>query len=240
MFSNRQEAGRRLGQLVAAQLAGMPEDKALPTIAVGLPRGGVPVGKEVATILQVPLTILVSKKIGAPFQPELALGAVSSRGVVILDKSLGDLVNRLDSYLQSQAAQLIEATKSREETWLRIAGIQAPMFTGKRVIVIDDGIATGMTTLAALRSIASEHPARLILAVPVISRQAYYRLRPECDGIIAIEAPADLQAIGQFYEDFHQVEDDEMLSSLAAANKQVHSAENSSPPRRDQAYEHRL
>ena len=219
MFRNRQEAGKLLAALVAKKLNARPADAALPTIVVGLPRGGVPVAREVAAALRIPLTILVSKKIGAPFQPELALGAVSSRGVVVLDDEVAACTGQLQSYVQTEAQELARSTQEKEKNWLRRAGEQPVRFHGKRVIVVDDGIATGMTTLAALRSIREEVPARLILATPVIARQTCYRLQDDCDELIALLTPGDLSAIGKFYDDFHQVEDEEMLVDLIAAKR---------------------
>lgn len=221
MFRNRQEAGRLLANLVVKRLAGYPHLRETPTIVVGLPRGGVPVAREVAISLHAPLTILVSKKIGAPFQPEFALGAVTSRGTVVLDQNVDRTDGELQEYVHQQAGRLTRSTKELETGWLQAVGMQPVNFKGRCVIVVDDGVATGMTTLAALKAISAEQPAALILAVPVIAGQTCYRLQNDCDLIVALQAPSDLQAVGLYYEDFHQVEDQEMLNSLLEANQNV-------------------
>jgi predicted phosphoribosyltransferase len=220
MFRDRQEAGRLLAGLVAKQLASVSSSHGAPaaTVVVGLPRGGLPVAKEVALALNAPLTILVSKKIGAPCQPELAIGAVTSRGAMVLEESLRGQ-GKLVEYAEQQARQLAQITRVKEQDWLKQAHEQPVNFGGKFVIVVDDGVATGMTTLAALRSIADDRPARLILAVPVVASQTVLKLQGACDLVIALLAPSDLQAVGLYYEDFHQVEDDEMLDAIVVANK---------------------
>jgi putative phosphoribosyl transferase len=215
MFRNREEAGKLLGKKVFEILRAMPEFRPDKTVVVGLPRGGVPVAKQVAAALAVPLTILVSKKIGAPFQPELAIGAVCSSGVILLNKDLDYIIDDLKPYIESEKRRLTAVTKALEEKWTNAAGIQGLMNAkGKLVVLVDDGIATGMTILAAIKSLKASGASKIIVASPVISTRVAARLRLECDELITLLCPHEFQAIGQFYGDFHQVEDDEMISIL--------------------------
>lgn len=215
MFKNRKEAGKLLGEELSKTLNGLAHYQWLSAIIVGLPRGGVIIAREIADELNAKLTILVSKKIGIPFQPELAIGAVSSTGVVVLNKQLGVLIEKLHIHIDAEIKRLAETTKALEQQWLKAAGIQeAANFKKRSVIVVDDGVATGMTTLAALRSIRSQEPTCLVLATPIISVDAHSRLTSECDYIVSLIMPNDFNAIGEFYEDFHQVEDDEVVKTL--------------------------
>lgn len=213
MFTNRAQSGKLLAQKVKAALS---RRKPLQNIVVALPRGGVPVALEVAKAVVAPLTVLVSKKIGAPFQPEYAIGAVSSVGVVAINKDTGIPADVLQPYIESERKRLSEITKEAELKWLHSAGLKQQLdFHGRRAIIVDDGIATGMTALAAADSLKELGAAEIIIATPVIASETKSLLKPHCQEIIAVLEPSDLGAIGLFYEDFHQVPDDEVQEALA-------------------------
>ncbi len=215
MFDDRQHAGRLLAKHVVNVLSEEEKFSSLPVVVVGLPRGGIPVASEVASQLRAPLTLLVSKKIGAPFQPDLALGAVSSGGEVVLNQELLTFTKKLTPYLAAQTNRLKSATREIEDHWLLTAGLPKQSdFSGKCVIVVDDGVATGMTTLAALNTVRSQNAARVVLASPVISEQAVPLLQQHCDLIIALITPHNFRSVGQFYLDFSQVGDDEVVQIL--------------------------
>lgn len=216
MFKNREQAGKLLAKKVLEVLAQLPDYQADHTIVVGLPRGGVPVAKEIACALEAELTIRVSKKIGAPFQPELALGAVSSSGIVVLNEQLRYITERLEQYIESERKRLTEVTRELEVQWLEKAGIKHRLsLNGKLVVLVDDGVATGMTTLAAIRSLKREGASAVMLATPVISPNTSRWLQQDCDLVVALLTPHDFGAIGEFYQDFHQVDDDEMIETLS-------------------------
>ncbi len=215
MFSNRVEAGRRLAQKVAQTLNSKEDFHPSEAVVIGLPRGGVPVAAEVASVLRCPLDVLVSKKIAAPLQPELAIGAVSSHGIVVLEDKLVIRLGVTPGYIEQQKSRLIKETRELERHWLQAASIQdRPPLEGRVVIVVDDGIATGMTVLAALRTLQMRGAGMLVVATPVASWDAKRLLNDECDLFVALFMPFDFQAVGFFYNDFHQVEDREVVAAL--------------------------
>ncbi len=217
MFKNRQKAGELLAIKVAQALKQKQSCLSFDTVVIGLPRGGVPVAKEVAKTLRAPLTVLVSKKIGAPSQPELAIGAVSSAGVVVLNEEFGRFSQELEQYIDSQKVRLTETTKKLEESWLKAAGLLKPInLNNKRVVIVDDGVATGMTTLAAIRSVKLQQAKEIILAIPVIAFDTKEHLKNECDLIISLATPYLFRSVGEYYQDFHQVEDSEVIEDLKA------------------------
>jgi predicted phosphoribosyltransferase len=181
---------------------------------VGLPRGGVVVASEVAAALAAPLDILVVRKIGAPEQKELGVGAVVD-GVPVLDH---ELVRRLavpDSYLRDETALQIEEIRRREAAYRR--GRPAMALKDRTVIVVDDGVATGASTRAALRAVRRRGPARTVLAVPVASPETLRTLAAEADDVVCLETPEDFRAVGQFYEDFEQTADEQVIDLLDRA-----------------------
>ncbi|MBY0357924.1 MAG: hypothetical protein K2W82_07970 [Candidatus Obscuribacterales bacterium] len=213
MFRDRLHAGNLLGEALKKILTQNGND--LDTVIIALPRGGVPVARQIAENLSAPLSILVSKKIGAPYQPELALGAVSSTGVVVLNETLGIINDQVHPYIKTESNRLIDDTKTLQKRWLDQAGLSENQdLKNKQVILVDDGVATGMTTLAALRSLKELGALRTILATPIIASDARKRLENECDLIVGLENPNDFEAVGQFYMDFHQVDDTEMIKAL--------------------------
>ncbi len=218
VFKNRAHASELLAQtLLLARVDTRPTPD-METLVVALPRGGVPVALAVAVALHAPIDVLVSKKIGAPDQPEFAIGAVSSTGAVVTNTSLTQsYLHQLQPYISSERERLLHATQIIEAQWRKLAGTSAEAMNGRRVILVDDGIATGMTTLAALRSVRDKGASYVVLATPVIARDTLRRLSHECDLTVAVQVPEDLTAIALFYEDFHQVEDSEVIACLQAS-----------------------
>jgi putative phosphoribosyl transferase len=210
-FADRADAGRRLAARLAP-LAGAD------VVVLALPRGGVAVGFEIAAALKAQLDLVLVRKVGAPGMPELAVAALVDAG--------GEVVRVVDERIAADAAfppAHLDREAAREERELArrravYGGAGAPVpLLGRTAIVVDDGIATGTTMRAALLAIRRRHPARLILAVPVAPAEAIDALRSDVDEIVALETPEDFFAIGQFYADFHQMSDDEVLALLERA-----------------------
>jgi putative phosphoribosyl transferase len=221
MFRNRQHAGFLLARQVWRMANQDRPFDASQSMVVGLPRGGVTVALEIALALGCPLDVLVSKKIGAPDQPELAVGAVTSDGIVLVNEELIAVLGIKNSYIESQKAFLIGKTKILEEHWLESAGIkERPSMQNKQVIIVDDGIATGMTAIAAARSSRKRGAREIIITTPVMSSNAYALLQKECDQIVALNVLFDFAAIGQFYLDFEQVDDQEVVKALKQAKEE--------------------
>ncbi|MEE1941235.1 phosphoribosyltransferase family protein [Streptomyces sp. TRM 70361] len=211
-FHDRRRAGRRLaGPLCELQRAGELENP----LVLALPRGGVPVGDEVARALDAPLDVLVARKIGAPFNEELGVGAVAGEGPPLFDERslalLGLTAGRLASRVERERAEV----RRREERYR--GGRPAPEVRDRTAVLVDDGLATGVTARAALRAVRARGPARLVLAVPVSSRQAAAALEPEVDRLVCLDRPASFQGVGQWYEDFAQLDDDEVVATLRAS-----------------------
>ena len=224
-FRDRTEAGRRL----AKRLSDYGE---FDPLVLGLPRGGVPVAYEVARALQAPLDIWIVRKMGVPWNPELAAGAVAEGGHVYLERDdLGSLgIGRRE--LRDLAGQKLEEVRERVRKFR--ADRPAPEILGKTVILVDDGIATGSTVRAAIESLRKEGPARIILAVPVAPEDTVRRLAREVDEVVALASPADFYAIGLWYENFDQVSDDGVVRLLehARAAREGDAAESTSVGRR--------
>jgi predicted phosphoribosyltransferase len=207
-FRDRAEAGRLLGKRVAAWSVDRP-------VVVGLPRGGVPVAFEVARVIGAPLDILVVRKIGAPGQPELALGAVGEGGVRLFNHdivaALGVSAERLERLADDTAAEVAERTG-------RLRGDREPLeLTGRAVVLVDDGIATGATVRAAMAVLRRREVAQLLLAVPVTAPEALRVLGPLADDLVCLSAPEAFMAVGQFYDDFDQTSDQEVRRLLELA-----------------------
>lgn len=205
-YLDRIDAGERL----ADALAGEAEPG---TLVLGLPRGGVPVAAEVARALGAELDVLVARKVGAPRQPELALGAVTASGELYLDTALVENLRvsreELDAII---ARERDEAT--RRETRFR-SGRPFPEVAGRTVIVVDDGLATGATMRAALHALRQLEPGRLVVAVPVGARRTCEALAGLADRSVCLQAPENFHAVGQFYEDFRPTTDEEVDAILA-------------------------
>lgn len=208
-FQNRQDAGRQL----AAHLNGL---HSWPhTTVLGLPRGGVPVAAEVARALNAPLDVFVVRKLGLPGYPEVAMGAIASGGVRVLND---DLVRRAGISAQAIAAATARegAELARRETAYR-AGRPPLELAGRAALLIDDGVATGATLRAALRAVRALLPVRVVVAVPVAPPEACRELEALADEVICLLTPPDFHAVGQFYRDFGQTTDAEVRACLDRA-----------------------
>lgn len=208
-FQDRQQAGREL----AARLRIQQEKGALPDpVVLALPRGGVAVAQEVARALGAPLDVLVVRKIGAPFQRELGVGAIVGDDEPLFDaRALEQL-----GLTQRSLAPVVERERKelhRRERLYR-QGRPAPDLTGRTAIVVDDGLATGSTARAALRFIRRQAPGRVVLAVPVASPEAADLMRAEADEVLCLQRPMTFTAVGLCYERFEQLSDEDVLRAL--------------------------
>jgi putative phosphoribosyl transferase len=192
----------------------MPLAPARP-IVLALPRGGVPVAAEVARALGAPLEVLVVRKIGAPQQPELGIGAVAENGVVWVDGVICQAIGVDEDAVDALAAQTREAVEAAIE---RLRG-ERPLLelAGRLVVIVDDGLATGSTARAAIAAVKLQKPARVVFAAPVAAAQTAARLRDEVDAVVAVTEPTQMAAVGQWYHDFSQVDDEEVRALLAAS-----------------------
>jgi len=209
-FRDRAEAGERL----AAQLAHL---KDRTPVVLALPRGGVAIGFEVARLLDAPLDIVLVRKIGVPWQPELALGAVSDGGTpeIFIDERMEKALAVPQDYVRDETARQLAELERRRQIYC--AGRPPVAVQGRTAIVIDDGIATGATMRVALRAVRRRGPSHLVLAAPVAAAETLAALKGEADEIVCVEAPEGLGAIGFYYEDFHQMSDAEVTELLARA-----------------------
>lgn len=214
VFSNRIEAGRLLGERLAEGLARHHWPQ--PCVVLALPRGGVPVAAVVARALGAPLDLLLVRKIGAPWQPELAVAAVveGTPPQLVVDDTVCAALGIERSTLERRMLEELPEIERRRRAYLR--GRVPIDITGATAILVDDGIATGTTVRAALRALRQRRPQRLVLAVPVAPADTLAALRNEVDEIVCLRTPWPFHAVGQFYADFHQVSDDEVLAELDA------------------------
>lgn len=223
MFKDRQHGGWLLAERVSEALSNLAAAHDVPIVVVALPRGGVPVAAEVAAALQAPLTILVSKKIGAPGQPEFAIGAVSSKGVVVVSGAARTDLPQINTYINQAAYALNQSTQEKEQHWLKASGLTQMSFADKCCVIVDDGIATGMTALSAIETVRRAGARSIILAAPVVALSTKHELENNCDAVIAVIQPADLVAVGCYYLEFHQVEDDEVIETLRTAGHRINT-----------------
>ena len=206
-FQDRSDAGRRLAKALS-------EYKGRNAVVLALPRGGVPVAAEVAAALGAPLDLILVRKIGVPAQPELAMGAVvdGSAPIVVRNDEVIELSGTTaEEFDAACATELAEIERRRQ---LYIGDRARAEIAGQVVIVIDDGIATGATSRAALQAIRNRKPKELVLAVPVAPPDTVTQLRPEVDALICLETPELFGAIGYFYRNFGQVSDQEVIAIL--------------------------
>ncbi|WP_416838269.1 phosphoribosyltransferase [Haloferax sp. DFSO52] len=205
MFADRKDAGRRLADLLDEQ--GEEAD-----LVLAIPRGGLPVGREVADRLMAPLDVVVASKVGAPGNPELALGAVAGDGSAWWNDELLSYLDVDDEYLERERER--EAETAREKVLLYRGDGPLPDVEGKRVIVVDDGVATGATARACLRQVVASGAERVVLAVPVAPPNTVRELADECDAVVTVESPEAFGAVGVFYRDFSQVSDEDAAAYL--------------------------
>jgi len=207
-FSNRTEAGRKLAKALAFYKEQHP-------VILALPRGGAPVAAEIATALEAPLDLVLVRKIGVPFQPELAMGAVidGQEPLVVRNEQVIRMAEINESEFDAIRDRELEEIERRRKLYL--GSRPHPELKGQTVIIVDDGIATGATIRVALRAIRMRKPRKLILAVPVAPTQSLDELRTEADEIVCLEDYEDFGAIGLYYSDFRQISDAEVIELLA-------------------------
>jgi putative phosphoribosyl transferase len=205
LFYDRTDAGRRLAKLLKRRIQG-------PCIVLAIPRGGVVVGYEVAKELGCPLDVVISRKVGAPAQPELAVGAVAEDGVVFVDEEIAGLVGVSRDYVERRAREELREVRRRAEEYR--GGREMPDLSGKTVILVDDGLATGLTMMAAVHMARNKGAEKVVVAVPVSPPETVAKLRRHADEVICLETPTNFYAIGQFYDRFDQLTDEETNSIL--------------------------
>lgn len=213
MFQDRVDAGALLAERLRARYAGRPGER--PSLVLALPRGGVPVGAAVARELGIGLDVLVIRKIGVPWQPELALGAVGERGAAVLNEDVaarsglaGERVAELVARARAAALRLGRDLRGD-------AGAGAAGCPGAPALVVDDGVATGATARAAARVLRADGAASVVLAVPVCAESVLAELRGDFDDVVAVEAPRRFGSVSQWYRHFGQVGTDEVRALLA-------------------------
>jgi putative phosphoribosyl transferase len=206
MFQNRTEAGRKLASKLSAY-CGQPD-----VLILVLPRGGVPVGAEIARALHAPVDVFVVRKLGVPWNPELAMGAVATGGVRVLDEeTIHTLAISREEIAKVAEGEEIELER-REQAYR--GGRVPPSIAGKKVILVDDGIATGSTMRACVAALRKLQPARIVIAAPVASRATCAMLRRVADEVVCAIEAEDFFAIGEWYEDFTQLSDQEVQNLL--------------------------
>ncbi|MDS0295971.1 phosphoribosyltransferase [Halogeometricum luteum] len=205
MFTDRTEAGERLGERLRE--AGIEAD-----VVLAIPRGGLPVGRAVADALGAPLDVVVASKLGAPHNPELAIGAVAGDGSLWLNDGMVDRLGVDDAYVESERER--EAEVAREKVRDYRGGDPLPDVEGKRVVVVDDGVATGATAMACLRMVREGGASRVVFGAPVAPASALSDLRAEADEVVVAETPENFTAVGAHYRTFGQVSDEEALTYL--------------------------
>ncbi len=204
-FLNRQDAGEKLSRV-------LQKYSGENTVVLGIPRGGVIVAAQVAKSLGAPLDVIIPRKIGAPHNPELAIGAVTPDGTVIEDEAMVQLLGISDKQIKILADQVLEEISRRAQTYR--SGRPGMKLEGKTVIIVDDGIATGFTVQAALKSVRKMNPHRLVLAVPVVPADTARVLREMVDDLVCLQTPELFYAVGQFFIDFDQTSDQEVVKLL--------------------------
>jgi putative phosphoribosyl transferase len=213
-FADREDAGRKL----AAALAKIPLEQ---PVVYGLPRGGVPVAAEVAAALNAPLDLVLVRKIGAPYQPELAVGAVVDGDApeVLIDRELAEETGASAAYLATTQAEALREIERRRAVYLRG---QAPISpAGHDAIAVDDGIATGASMLAAVRALKRRGARRVVVATPLAPPETVARLESEADLVVCLIRPESFPGVGAFYADFHQLEDAEVVDLMEAASARM-------------------
>jgi putative phosphoribosyl transferase len=208
-FRDRTEAGQLLAERLR-HYAGRDD-----VVVLALPRGGVPVAYEVAKVLDAPLDVFVVRKLGVPGHEELAMGAIASGGVLVLDEGIVERLGISESEIQRAVEAELRELSRREEAYRR--GREPPDVAGKTVILVDDGLATGSTMRAAALAVRRLAPARVVVAVPVASAETCSEFRDVVDEVVCGVTPRPFHAVGLWYQDFSQTTDDEVRSLLAQA-----------------------
>ena len=208
-FRDRREAGRKLGRILAEHVV-----KGTPLV-LGLPRGGVPVAYEVASLLGAKLDVFLVRKLGMPGQEEVAMGAIASGGGIVLNENLVQRIGlsqeEVDAVLHREKAEL-----ERREALYR-DNRPFPEIRGQTVVLVDDGLATGASMLVALRALQAKDPFKVIVAVPVGSEDICRSLNKEADKVVCLQSPSNFRAVGEWYQNFSQTTDDEVVKLLQQA-----------------------
>lgn len=226
MFKNRKMAG----VLLAEELDRYFVQQDVPThksnyLVVGLPRGGLPVALEVARHFKCSLDIIASQKLPYPGQPEYGIGAVTADGICELNPNIPN-EPEWRNYVEQQSQRLLNQTLMTERKFHEASGLPPASFANKTVIVVDDGIATGMTAMAALETARHRGAQRIIMAAPVISADAYDEMRDRCYEVVAVIVPELMGSVGQYYVDFRQTSDEEVVNALRLSKQFITSEAN--------------
>ena len=212
-FRDRTEAGELLAERLAAY-AHNPD-----VLVLGLPRGGLPVAAEVAKKLQLPLDIFVVRKLGLPGHPELAMGAIASGGVRVFNAEVINALRIPDDVINAVTAEEFQELERREKFYR--VDRPPPDVKGKTVLVVDDGIATGSTMLAAVSALRQLHAARVVVATPTLAPSTLEYLSKSADEVVAVMMPSEFYGVGQWYEDFSQTSDEEVRHLLETTSQRV-------------------
>lgn len=208
-FKNRSEAGRMLVEQLGAY-------KGKDVIVLAIPMGGVPVAYEIALDMNAPLDVVMAKKIGAPFNQEFAIGAVTWNGAVLLDENMMQKYNISREYVGELSRKLIKDMNERLGT-LRAGLGSFPKLYGRTVIIVDDGIATGNTMIAAVEAIRDQGPADVVIATPVLPKEIVEDME-RVASLVYLDAPDDFEAVGQYYEEFEMTSEDAVRGLMLLAN----------------------
>ncbi len=223
IFRDRTEAGKRLAAALAPY-------RGQSVVVFALPRGGAPVAAPIAEALQAPLDLVLVRKVGAPGQPELAMGAVADGGAAVVVRNEDVIQMAGVSQAEFDAACKAEFAEIERRRKAYLGGRPRAAVEGRVAIVVDDGVATGATTRAALRAVRAGRPKSLVLATPVAPPDALASLREECDDIVCPEIHSEFGAIGRFYADFRQIEDAEVIAILDRLGPKRNSSPQSGTP----------
>ncbi|MFA5143553.1 MAG: phosphoribosyltransferase family protein [Candidatus Omnitrophota bacterium] len=205
-FRGREEAGRLLGNALRHLGGGSA------VVVLGIPRGGVVIGKEVAAILESDLDIALSRKLGAPRNSELAIGAISETNRIFLDKNIAAQTGADETYIKAEAGRQLSEIRRRSGIFRK--ALPKTILNDKTVIIVDDGLATGATMQASLWAVREEAPARLIAGIPVASAEAVNRIAGSCDEVVCLRVPPFFGAVGEFYVNFEQTTDEAVIAIL--------------------------
>ena len=208
-FKNRREAGRMLSEQLAVY-------RGKDVIVLAIPMGGVPIAYEIALEMRAPLDVVMAKKIGAPFNPEFAIGAVTWNGAVLLDEDSMQKWNISNEYVAETSRKLVKDMNDRLSS-LRVGLGNFPKLFGRTVIIVDDGIATGNTMIAAVEAIRDQGPADVVIATPVIPHELVTDMEHVAP-LVYLDAPEDFEAVGQYYEEFEMTSEDAVRGLMLLAN----------------------